>query len=94
MTWSKLGELAERGVAIGSHTLSHPHLPTLSDEDLAHQPVESRRQIAYELGRPCRFLAHPYGNKPRRTGLSCRKGGRLRGHICPSRRRRWGIRSR
>jgi peptidoglycan/xylan/chitin deacetylase (PgdA/CDA1 family) len=32
MTWDELGQLADRGWEIGSHTCSHPHLTTLSDE--------------------------------------------------------------
>jgi peptidoglycan/xylan/chitin deacetylase (PgdA/CDA1 family) len=34
MGWDELRELAGRGVEVGSHTVSHPHLPRLSDGEL------------------------------------------------------------
>jgi peptidoglycan/xylan/chitin deacetylase (PgdA/CDA1 family) len=61
MDWSVLRGLVERGVEIGSHTVSHAHLPALSDSELDRELRDSRERIGDELGRPCRFLAYPYG---------------------------------
>ncbi len=61
MDWSALRDLAERGVEIGSHTVSHAHLPDLTDSELERELRDSRARIEDELGRPCRFLAYPYG---------------------------------
>ena len=33
MNWDELREQAARGIAIGSHAVSHPHLTTLSEDD-------------------------------------------------------------
>jgi peptidoglycan/xylan/chitin deacetylase (PgdA/CDA1 family) len=89
MGWSELRELAERGVEIGSHTIRHPWLTKLSDEDLAHELVESRRRIEDELGRPCRFLAYPYGDHDLRVRRAARAAGYEAAFALPAS-RRWG----
>jgi peptidoglycan/xylan/chitin deacetylase (PgdA/CDA1 family) len=61
LSWDALRELAARGVEIGSHTISHPHLPDLADTDLRRELQLSKDQLESELGRRCRFLAYPYG---------------------------------
>jgi peptidoglycan/xylan/chitin deacetylase (PgdA/CDA1 family) len=53
--------LVEAGMELGSHTMSHPDLRTLSDEDLACELEESKSVIEKITGRPCRTLAYPYG---------------------------------
>jgi peptidoglycan/xylan/chitin deacetylase (PgdA/CDA1 family) len=87
--WSELRELAERGVEIGSHTIHHPWLTTLSDDKLAYELVESRRQIEDELGRPCRFLAYPYGDHDRRVRRAAQAAGYQAAFALPAS-RRWG----
>jgi peptidoglycan/xylan/chitin deacetylase (PgdA/CDA1 family) len=67
MDWDALRDLAERGVEIGSHTVSHPHLPRLSDAELQRELRESRERIADELRRPCRYLAYPFGDEDPRV---------------------------
>jgi peptidoglycan/xylan/chitin deacetylase (PgdA/CDA1 family) len=67
MDWDQLRALADRGVEIASHTRTHPHLPRLSDEELELELRESRDVLEAELGRPCRFLAYPYGEEDARV---------------------------
>jgi peptidoglycan/xylan/chitin deacetylase (PgdA/CDA1 family) len=75
MGWSELRELADAGVEIGSHTRTHPHLTTLSDEELREELVASREQIEAELGRPCPYFAYPYGEHDARVGAAVRAAG-------------------
>ena len=75
MAWDELRGLAERGVEVGSHTLSHPHLTWLSDKDLDRELRESRRRIEDELGSPCPFLAYPYGDDDERVHAAARSAG-------------------
>jgi peptidoglycan/xylan/chitin deacetylase (PgdA/CDA1 family) len=75
MTWNELRDLADRGFEIGSHTSTHPHLTRLSDTELDHELRESRSRVAEELGRPCRFLAYPYGENDVRVREAARKAG-------------------
>jgi peptidoglycan/xylan/chitin deacetylase (PgdA/CDA1 family) len=67
MRWDELRAHAERGVAIGSHGVSHAHLTRLGDEELRRELNESRQQLEDELGRPCRELAYPYGEHDERV---------------------------
>jgi peptidoglycan/xylan/chitin deacetylase (PgdA/CDA1 family) len=67
MDWDALRGLAERGVEVGSHTVSHPHLPRLTDVELQRELRESRERIADELTRPCRYLAYPFGDEDARV---------------------------
>ena len=60
---------------IGSHTASHPRLTQLGDAELHRELSESRERIADELGRPCRYLAYPYGDEDRRVRAAARHAG-------------------
>jgi peptidoglycan/xylan/chitin deacetylase (PgdA/CDA1 family) len=75
MDWDELRELSEREVEIGSHTVNHPHLTLVSDAALEHELVDSKHRIEEELGRPCRFLAYPYGDHDRRVREAARAAG-------------------
>ena len=75
LRWDELRALVEDGVEIGSHTASHPHLTELGDAELDRELSESRERIADELGRPCLYLAYPYGDEDRRVRAAARKAG-------------------
>jgi peptidoglycan/xylan/chitin deacetylase (PgdA/CDA1 family) len=75
MSWDELRALAERGVEIGSHTVSHPHLPQLSEDEIQTELVDSRARFEDELGGPCRFLAYPYGEHDSRVRAAARRAG-------------------
>ena len=75
MDWDTLRGLAERGVEIGSHTVSHRHLLELTDTELARELTESRRRIEAELGHPCRILAYPFGEEDGRCRAAARTAG-------------------
>jgi peptidoglycan/xylan/chitin deacetylase (PgdA/CDA1 family) len=61
LDWGELGELADAGWEIGSHTRTHPRLTELDDRALDEELRESRAECEERLGRPCRSLAYPYG---------------------------------
>jgi peptidoglycan/xylan/chitin deacetylase (PgdA/CDA1 family) len=75
MDWDALRTLAARGVEIGSHTVSHPHLPRLTDAELQRELRESRERIADELARPCRYLAYPFGDEDARVRSAAAAAG-------------------
>ena len=62
MSWDELGELADAGWEIGSHTVSHPMLTRVADEELRAELADSRAAVEAALGRECRALAYPYGD--------------------------------
>ena len=75
MSWGQLRELAERGVEIGSHTVSHPHLTRLSDDELDRELGDAKARIEDELGRPARLIAYPYGEHDPRVHDAVRRAG-------------------
>jgi peptidoglycan/xylan/chitin deacetylase (PgdA/CDA1 family) len=75
MTWDDLRGLAERGMEIGAHTVSHPHLPETSDEELDRELVESKRRIEDELSKPCVLLAYPFGEHDARVRAAAARAG-------------------
>jgi peptidoglycan/xylan/chitin deacetylase (PgdA/CDA1 family) len=75
MTWDELRSLGEHGLEVSSHTVSHPHLPMLSDAELADELRSSRRQLEDELGRLCGVLAYPFGECDERVRAAARAAG-------------------
>jgi peptidoglycan/xylan/chitin deacetylase (PgdA/CDA1 family) len=75
LDWQELGELADAGWEIGSHTCSHPHLPALDDGRLAHELVASKALIEEQLSRPCTALAYPYGEVDARVQTATQRAG-------------------
>jgi peptidoglycan/xylan/chitin deacetylase (PgdA/CDA1 family) len=75
MKWDELGALAERGIEVGSHTLTHPHLPRLSDAELRRELLDSRGRLEDELRRPCRYVAYPFGDDDERVHRAAEQTG-------------------
>lgn len=76
MSWGELRELDGRdGVEVEAHTISHPHLPALPEEELEEELTASKRRLEEELGRPCRFLAYPFGDCDDRVRAATRAAG-------------------
>ena len=75
LRWAELRALAEEGVEIGSHTVSHPRLTQVGGSELQRELSESRERITDEVGRPCRYLAYPYGDEDRRVRTAARQAG-------------------
>jgi peptidoglycan/xylan/chitin deacetylase (PgdA/CDA1 family) len=75
MDWDALLEHAQRGVVIGSHAVSHPHLTRLSADELRRELNESKEEIEDRLGRPCEDLAYPYGEHDERVRAAARAAG-------------------
>ena len=75
MTWPHLGELAESGWEIGSHTRTHPRLTQLPDDALARELRESREACERALGRPCSSLAYPFGDFDARVAARAGEAG-------------------
>jgi peptidoglycan/xylan/chitin deacetylase (PgdA/CDA1 family) len=80
MDWDALLEHAHRGVTIGSHAVSHPHLTKLTGDELRRELNESKEEIEDRLGRPCEDLAYPYGEHDERVRAAARAAGYGRGY--------------
>jgi peptidoglycan/xylan/chitin deacetylase (PgdA/CDA1 family) len=75
MTWDELRAHGADGIEIGSHGVSHAHLPQLSDGELRRELVESKREIEDELARPCPDFTYPYGEHDARVREAARAAG-------------------
>lgn len=60
VTWEMLAEMKEGAFEVGAHTLTHPHLPRLDDEQLREELWQSRDRVKAHLGE-CDTLAYPFG---------------------------------
>jgi peptidoglycan/xylan/chitin deacetylase (PgdA/CDA1 family) len=77
LAWFELFELQRRGIEIGSHTASHRDLRTLSDPELTHELVASRRALERRLHHPVPWLAYPFGGHNSRVVAAARRAGYL-----------------
>jgi peptidoglycan/xylan/chitin deacetylase (PgdA/CDA1 family) len=75
MTWDQAKELHLSGILIGSHTLSHPILTTLGEEDVRAELAMSRREIEARLGVACTMLAYPNGSYDEATVSTAAQAG-------------------
>jgi peptidoglycan/xylan/chitin deacetylase (PgdA/CDA1 family) len=61
MTWEQIRDMDSHGMEIGSHTVTHPILSQVSDEQLICELADSKEAIRRETGTdPC-VLAYPVG---------------------------------
>jgi peptidoglycan/xylan/chitin deacetylase (PgdA/CDA1 family) len=82
LTWPLVESMAEDGHEFGSHTLSHPMLTELSDEELRQELLDSRARIKERLGR-CDSIAYPFGVWSRRIAAAAADAGYLYGFTLP-----------
>ena len=63
VTWAQLREMAEAGMTIGSHTMTHRQLAQLSEDEARTELEDSRNRLSDELGVPIDTLAYPFGTR-------------------------------
>lgn len=70
-----------RWVTIGAHTVTHPQLSTLSEDEQRYEIVESKRQLEKLIGKRVKVFAYPFGKKTDYNPTSvriCREAGYLK----------------
>lgn len=76
MSASQRREIAASGFyEIGSHGVSHPHLPQLSDNEILHEMTKSKADLAQELQQSPIAFAYPFGDLDSRLPGLARKAG-------------------
>ena len=63
------------GWEIGAHTLTHPHLTQLSDEDILYELGKSRDNIEQELHTKVVSFAYPFGTYDGRVKQLVKQSG-------------------
>ena len=61
MSWDEVREMASNGVSFGAHTMSHPVLGSVGDEQLREEIEGSKRRIREELGQAPAHFCYPNG---------------------------------
>lgn len=61
MSSAQVSEMVQAGMTIGAHTVSHPILTRLTDDEALREMVEGRRRLEQIIGAPVRFFAYPNG---------------------------------
>ena len=77
LTWPLLRALERRGIEIGSHTVDHRDLTSLSDAELLADLTTSRRALERRLGHRVPWLAYPFGSYNKRVERLARSAGYL-----------------
>jgi peptidoglycan/xylan/chitin deacetylase (PgdA/CDA1 family) len=62
VTWDQIREMKEEGIEIGSHTMNHPILSKVQDEQLLREEIDgSRRAIEEKIGDGVATFCYPNG---------------------------------
>jgi peptidoglycan/xylan/chitin deacetylase (PgdA/CDA1 family) len=61
LTWDQLREMQRDGVRVAAHTVSHPFMDELQEEEIVREVEGCFERLRQELGVPPRLLAYPRG---------------------------------
>ena len=61
LDWNEIQLMREQGFSFGNHTVSHPSLPSLSEEQQRAELRDAREQLSQALG-PVASAAYPFGD--------------------------------
>ena len=62
LTWGQAKQMADQGMELGSHSLTHRNLAQLDDADLREEVRGSRERIQEATGHRVKAFSYPYGN--------------------------------
>lgn len=62
ISWDQAREMDKNGVAIESHTVTHPILTNISEADLSFELTKSREVLQEKLNREVKIFCYPNGN--------------------------------
>ncbi len=75
LDWDELRALMAAGWEIGSHSLNHDYLPSLTDGELRHDLSTSRKILENNLQAPVAHLSLPFGRGNERVYRAARDAG-------------------
>jgi peptidoglycan/xylan/chitin deacetylase (PgdA/CDA1 family)/GT2 family glycosyltransferase len=75
LTLEQIREMQQSGFDFGSHTLTHPWLPDLSDTDLRREVRESKHRLEDMLGTEITSFAYPFGGVDQRVRAAVAEAG-------------------
>jgi len=63
LQWPQIREMASSGISFGGHTVTHPILSRMPEEDVRRELAESKKRIEEETQSPVTLLAYPVGRR-------------------------------
>jgi peptidoglycan/xylan/chitin deacetylase (PgdA/CDA1 family)/GT2 family glycosyltransferase len=75
LTADQIREMQAHGAHFGSHSVSHPWLPALSNAELRHEVTDSKHRLEDLLGREMAAFAYPYGGVDQRVRAAVIEAG-------------------
>ena len=70
LSWDEVKEMAENKIEFGSHTVTHPILANVCEEQLERELFESKKTIEQNLNKEVLSLAYPVGRKTKFNTLT------------------------
>lgn len=61
LSWDDVRQMHQLGFEIGSHTVTHPDMGTISADQVRYELVESKAVLEDRLGSRVRWFAYPFG---------------------------------
>lgn len=61
LSWDEVYEMDKYGISFGAHTCTHSKLPEIEPDKGKEELVRCKKEIENRLGKPCHFMAYPYG---------------------------------
>jgi peptidoglycan/xylan/chitin deacetylase (PgdA/CDA1 family) len=65
LTWDEVREMHALGMTIGSHTMTHPNLPSAGLTAARKELVCARERVEREIGAPVTMFSYPNGGAER-----------------------------
>ena len=63
LSWEQIRTMDRAGVSFGSHTISHPMVSRLTQQELDKELIDSKRMIEERLGHAVTGFAFPFGKR-------------------------------
>jgi len=63
LSWQQVKEIADSGIEIGSHAISHRNLTSMDIKGAHREISESKKIIEDKIGRAVKYFAYPYGSR-------------------------------
>lgn len=65
LTWDEIREMHRLGMTIGSHTMTHPNLPSAGIAAARKELILARKRLEEEIGTPVTMFSYPNGGADR-----------------------------
>ena len=63
LTWDQVRAMRGAGITFGSHTMTHPVVSRLTEEQLASELGQSKQLLEQRIAAPARHFAFPFGKR-------------------------------